>query len=102
MGHPEAAEAVRDGVESPSRMGPMRPSGAERRGRRVNLLLVALGAIGVLAAVGWLAAGLGSDVLSDVRAYYGAGARLNAGQDLYVQAATTNEAEFYRYPPLLA
>lgn len=45
---------------------------------------------------------LTGDPLADVRAYYDAGARLNAGQPLYDQAATTNEAEFYRYPPLLA
>jgi hypothetical protein len=83
-------------------MTPMRPSGVERQGRRINLLLVAAAAIGVLAAIGWLAVGLGNDPLSDVHAYYDAAARLNAGQDLYVQAATTNEAAFYRYPPLLA
>jgi hypothetical protein len=43
-----------------------------------------------------------TDPLADVRAYYDAGARLNAGQPLYVQTATTNEPAFYRYPPLLA
>ena len=42
------------------------------------------------------------DPLADVRAYYDAGARLNAGIGLYEQAVGTNEAEFYRYPPLLA
>ena len=42
------------------------------------------------------------DPLADVHAYYDAGARLNAGEPLYEQPATTNENEFYRYPPLLA
>jgi len=45
---------------------------------------------------------LSSDPLADVHAYYDAGARLNAGLPLYAQTATTNEAAFYRYPPLLA
>jgi hypothetical protein len=45
---------------------------------------------------------LSTDPIADVRAYYDAGARLNAGQPLYVQVADTNEPSFYRYPPLLA
>lgn len=63
----------------------------------------------VLAAVVGIALGVETtilhgltDPLADVRAYYDAGARLNAGQPLYVQAAGTNEPDFYRYPPLLA
>jgi hypothetical protein len=43
-----------------------------------------------------------NDPLADVHAYYDAGARLNAGQPLYVQPAGVDEAAFYRYPPLLA
>jgi hypothetical protein len=43
-----------------------------------------------------------TDPFADVRAYYDAGARLNAGLPLYVQAANTNDPGFYRYPPLLA
>jgi alpha-1,2-mannosyltransferase len=43
-----------------------------------------------------------TDPMADVRAYYDAGARLNAGQPLYVQAVGTDEPSFYRYPPLLA
>ena len=43
-----------------------------------------------------------TDPMADVRAYYEAGARLNAGQPLYVQVAGTDEPSFYRYPPLLA
>ena len=42
------------------------------------------------------------DPLADVRAYYDAGARLNAGLPLYVQPARPDDAAFYRYPPLLA
>jgi hypothetical protein len=45
---------------------------------------------------------LAFDPLSDVRAYYDAGARLNAGLPLYPADADPNAAEFYRYPPLLA
>jgi len=45
---------------------------------------------------------LSTDPMADVRAYYDAGARLNAGQPLYLQAVGTNEPSFYRYPPLLA
>jgi hypothetical protein len=43
-----------------------------------------------------------TDPLADVRAYYDAGARLNAGLPLYPVDADPNLAEFYRYPPLLA
>jgi hypothetical protein len=42
------------------------------------------------------------DPFADVRAYYDAATRLNAGAGLYDQAVGTNEAAFYRYPPLLA
>src|SRR5512140_1825397 len=62
-----------------------------------------------IAAVLGLALGIQSavfhvsvDHFGDVRAYYDAGTRLNAGQALYVQVADTNEPGFYRYPPLLA
>jgi hypothetical protein len=43
-----------------------------------------------------------SDPLGDVRAYYDAGQRLNAGLPLYVQSASIDDAGFYRYPPMLA
>lgn len=80
----------------------MSDSGVDRRRRRLNLALVAIGFLGLLVGLDWLALGLGHDPLSDVRAYYDAGARLNAGLPLYDQPATTNESAFYRYPPLLA
>ncbi len=37
-----------------------------------------------------------------MRAYYDAGARLNAGLPLYPPDADPNAPDFYRYPPLLA
>jgi hypothetical protein len=63
----------------------------------------------ILAAVVGLALGIettilhvSTDPMGDFRAYYDAGARLNDGQPLYVQVADTDDASFYRYPPLLA
>ena len=73
-----------------------------RRRRNVNLVLFAAALFGVLIGVNTFLLHLGSDPLADIHAYYDAGGRLNAGQPLYEQAATTNQAEFYRYPPLLA
>lgn len=73
-----------------------------RRRRNVNLVLFTAAVFGLLIGINTLLLHLGSDPLADVHAYYDAGARLNAGVPLYEQAATTNQAEFYRYPPLLA
>ena len=70
--------------------------------RAVRLVLIAASLIGLLIGLGALRLHLATDPLADVHAYYDAGARLNAGLPLYEQAATTNEAAFYRYPPLLA
>ena len=66
--------------------------------------VLVLGAVVGLACLGieTVILHLTTDPLADVHAYYDAGARLNAGLPLYEQPATTNEAEFYRYPPLLA
>src|SRR5689334_25441209 len=58
--------------------------------------------VGVALGVETVILHLVTDPLADVHAYYDAGARLNAGQPLYEQPATTDEAAFYRYPPLLA
>ena len=72
-------------------------------GRRLVWAILVVGAaIGLLIGLWALQLHLRMDPLADVRAYYDAGARLNAGLPLYEQAATTNEAAFYRYPPLLA
>jgi hypothetical protein len=75
---------------------------ARRRRRNIDLVLFAGAVVGVLIGLNTLLRHLGSDPLADVRAYYDAAARMNAGLPLYEQAATTNQAEFYRYPPLLA
>ena len=77
-----------------------RPAAAGRRVLRA--VLVTLAAFGLVIGVQISIIHLQVDPLADVRAYYDAGARLNAGIGLYEQAAGTNEAEFYRYPPLLA
>ena len=77
---------------------PLRP--ATRR--RIRAVLIGAAVIGTLIGINNAILHLTMDPLADVRAYYDAGARLNAGQPLYVQAVTTNEAAFYRYPPLLA
>jgi hypothetical protein len=69
---------------------------------RVQFVLVAAAVIGLLIGIDTALLHLRLDPLADVHAYYDAGARLNAGLPLYEQSATTNEASFYRYPPLLA
>lgn len=58
--------------------------------------------LGVILGIETTILHLATDPLADVRAYYDAGARLNAGQQLYDQPAGTEEPGFYRYPPLLA
>jgi hypothetical protein len=70
--------------------------------RVLRVLLIAAAGVGLLAGIAITAAHLRTDPLADVRAYYDAGARLNAGQPLYPTGADTNTAGFYRYPPLLA
>ena len=70
--------------------------------RPMRLVVFGAAIVGVLAGINIAILHLSGDPLADVHAYYDAGARLNAGLPLYVQSATTNEAEFYRYPPLLA
>jgi hypothetical protein len=77
------------------------PARARRR-RNINLVLFTAAVFGLLVGTNTFLLHLGSDPLADVHAYYDAGSRLNAGLPLYDQSATTNQAEFYRYPPLLA
>jgi len=43
-----------------------------------------------------------TDPLADVHAYYAAGARLNAGQPLYLDGGFLDIKDQYLYPPLLA
>jgi hypothetical protein len=73
-----------------------------RRERPLRLAWFAAAVVGGLAGIAILFMHLANDPLADVRAYYDAGTRLNAGLPLYPAGADTNSAEFYRYPPLLA
>src|SRR3954468_6898212 len=68
----------------------------------IRLVLRVAAGLGILLGIVTTIFHLTTDPLADVRAYYDAGARLNAGLPLYVQAAGTNDPSFYRYPPLLA
>lgn len=70
--------------------------------RGVKMVLASAAVVGLLIGLGTLALHLRLDPLVDVHAYYDAGARLNAGLPLYDQPAGTDDADFYRYPPLLA
>ncbi|HEV7604704.1 MAG TPA: glycosyltransferase 87 family protein [Candidatus Limnocylindrales bacterium] len=72
------------------------------RSRSVRWILVAASVLGLIIGLDTLVLHLRLDPLADVRAYYDAGARLNAALPLYVQSATTDDPGFYRYPPLLA
>jgi hypothetical protein len=70
--------------------------------RQMRLVLFGAAVVGALIGVNNFVLHVTTDPLADVRAYYDAGARLNAGMPLYEQPADTNAAAFYRYPPLLA
>jgi hypothetical protein len=70
--------------------------------RQVRWILIVAAGIGLLIGLDTLLLHLRADPLADVHAYYDAGARLNAGLPLYDQPASTDDAAFYRYPPLLA
>ncbi len=73
---------------------------ADPVGARAAWSIAAL--VGAVVGVHTLWLHVTTDPLADVRAYYDAGARLNAGLPLYPVDADPNLAEFYRYPPLLA
>ena len=83
-------------------MAAMSTSIRARRERRLYLVAFAAAAVGALLGINTLILHLSSDPLVDIHAYYDAATRLNHGLPLYAQAASTNDAEFYRYPPLLA
>ena len=68
----------------------------------VRRVLAGAAVLGLALGIQTLVRHLSTDPLAEVPAYYDAGARLNAGLPLYDQPATTNDNEFYRYPPLLA
>jgi Glycosyltransferase family 87 len=83
-------------------MAAMSTSIRARRERRLFLVAFAAAVVGALLGINTLILHLSSDPLADIHAYYDAATRLNQGLPLYAQAASTNDAEFYRYPPLLA
>jgi hypothetical protein len=70
--------------------------------RTLRLVVFALALVGALAGfiVFWIH--LNEDPLADFRAYYDAGARLNAGRPLYLPEIDPFDPAYYRYPPLLA
>jgi hypothetical protein len=70
--------------------------------RQLRYVLIAAAILGAIIGIDTFVLHLRFDPLADVRAYYDAGARLNAGEPLYIQTATTDDPGFYRYPPLLA
>ena len=71
--------------------------------RRVRWVFIAASVLGLIIGIDTLILHLRLDPLADVRAYYDAGARLNAGLPLYDPAAPRRTTPgFYRYPPLLA
>jgi hypothetical protein len=78
-------------------------AGLRDGGRRSPfLVLLAVAApLGLALGIGGLLMHLQADPLVDVRAYYDAGARLNAGLPLYDTTATSPTG-LYLYPPLLA
>ena len=71
---------------------------ADRRIRALAVLALVGGAAGMVAFLFYAV----RDPLIDIRAYWEAGARLNAGEPLYPAGADPDVASYYRYPPLLA
>ena len=75
----------------------------EARLRRMGWwVLVTLAAIGALLGFAMLWFHLTTDPLADVRAYYDAARRLNAGQPLYAATGDATTPTYYFYPPMLA
>ena len=71
------------------------------RRRTLQIVWVAA-AVGLVLGISTAIYHLTTDPLADVRAYYEAGARLNAGQPLYFGTGNLNVQDQYVYPPLLA
>lgn len=93
---PEEEPAVPSGATAPLTAG---------RQRTIRLLGFAAATLGLVLLLGMtpaLATLLHEKPLSDVRAYYDAATRLNAGLPLYPAGTEVNASEYYRYPPLLA
>jgi hypothetical protein len=70
--------------------------------RTTQLVAFAFAVLGAMVGVYVFLLHATTDPAADIHAYYDAGARLNAGIPLYEQPATTTDAAYYRYPPLLA
>ena len=79
---------------------PTRRSTFDAPGVRIVLAFGAI--VGLAIGLGTFLLHVRLDPFADVHAYYDAGARLNAGLPLYDQPVGTDDADFYRYPPLLA
>ncbi|MCI0346025.1 MAG: hypothetical protein L0221_11380 [Chloroflexi bacterium] len=107
VGHPDEAPVPtavdRKGQPVGTYVGRLRGPGAPSRWRyAANLLGFTLAIVGAILGLVTLWYHLSTDPLADIRAYYDAAARLNAGQPLYPPGADPNLNTFYRYPPLLA
>jgi hypothetical protein len=70
--------------------------------RILRLAVFALAILGAIAGILLLWYHLTEDPLADFRAYYDAGARLNAGRPLYLPEIDPYDPAYYRYPPLMA
>jgi hypothetical protein len=68
----------------------------------IRIILIAAAVLGLLLGVQTTIFHLSNDPLADVRAYYDAATRLNAGLPLYVEVAHNEVPGSYLYPPLLA
>jgi hypothetical protein len=79
----------------------VKSSGSQRR-HALDLILFALAVVGALAGIALFVSHMASDPLADVRAYYDAATRLNAGQPLYPAGQDVNGPTAYFYPPLFA
>ena len=74
----------------------------DTRRRLLGLILFALAVVGALFGVAIFLRQITTDPLADVRAYYGAASRLNAGLPLYPEGQDVNGPTAYFYPPLFA
>jgi hypothetical protein len=74
----------------------------DTRRRLLGLILFALAVVGALFGVAIFLRQITTDPLADVRAYYGAATRLNAGLPLYPERQDVNGPTAYFYPPLFA
>jgi hypothetical protein len=70
--------------------------------RMTHLVAFVFAVIGTLVGAWIFVLHATTDPAGDVHAYYEAGARLNAGEPLYEQAASVTGSHYYFYPPLLA